>query len=97
MSEAHIYLVAYDVASPKRWRRVVKALKKRGMRVQLSIFMCRMTPGRVRVLERRLRHIMDSDEDRLMISDLGPARNAASRLRAENMIHELQELEALVV
>ena len=97
MSEAHIYMVAYDVASPRRWRRVVKALKKHGLRVQLSIFMCRMTPGQAERLEKRLRQIMDKSEDRLMITGLGPAGNAQTRLRAANLIHEMRELEALVV
>ena len=101
MSDVHLYLVAYDIANigngPKRWRHVVKALKRRGRRVQLSVFLCRASTRAMGRLEARLRRIMDAREDRLLITDLGPADNATSRIEAENLITSLKEFQALVV
>jgi len=101
MSEVHLYLVGYDIANigngPKRWRHVMKALKRQGRRVQLSVFLCRATKRRMGRLEARLRAIMDGKEDRLMITDLGPAASAASRIKADNLMTSLKEFQALVV
>lgn len=68
-----LYLVGYDIASPRRWRRVVKAVRRVGERRQLSVFVCRMTARRKEKLERELRALIDPDQDRLMVLDLGPA------------------------
>jgi CRISPR-associated protein Cas2 len=70
MKEARFYLVAYDIASPKRWRHVVKLVRRVGERRQLSVFICRMTPRRRKLLEKQIRCILSADEDRLMIADL---------------------------
>ena len=39
----HLYIVAYDISDPKRWRKVFKAMNGYGARVQLSVFQCRMS------------------------------------------------------
>ncbi|SUS04830.1 hypothetical protein DF3PA_310022 [Candidatus Defluviicoccus seviourii] len=41
-----LYLVAYDVSAPKRWRRVFKLMKGYGEWLQLSVFRCRLTEER---------------------------------------------------
>ena len=43
---ARLYLIAYDISCPQRWRRVQKAIKGICRRNQLSVFLCRATPAR---------------------------------------------------
>ena len=38
------YLVAYDIADPKRLRKVARACEDFGLRRQYSVFFCRLTP-----------------------------------------------------
>jgi CRISPR-associated protein Cas2 len=94
---ARLYLVAYDVASPRRWRRVQKAVRRLCRRSQLSVFVCRGTPTRIARLEAVLRREMDLAEDRLMVIDLGPAAAAAERLKTINSISDLAELGGTVL
>jgi len=94
---ARLYLVAYDVASPKRWRRVHKAVRRLCRRSQLSVFVCRGTAARLARLEAARRREMDLTEDRLMILDLGPADSAAEKLKAINSITDLSELGGVVL
>ena len=89
---ARLYVVAYDVASPKRWRRVQKAIRRLCRRSQLSVFVCRGTPARLARLEGTLRRELDLAEDRLMILDLGPAESAAEKLKSVNSITDLVDL-----
>lgn len=64
------YLVTYDVACPKRWRRVYRILKGYGDWMQLSVFRCTLEERRRRRMERELREVFDVDEDRLLVSKL---------------------------
>lgn len=80
MSELRFYLVAYDITSPRRWRRVYKALSRAGERQQFSVFLCRLPPARMARLAARLSALVDAGSDRLMVLDLGPAGTAPARL-----------------
>jgi CRISPR-associated protein Cas2 len=97
MSKARLYLVAYDIACPKRWRRIVKEVKSFCQRSQLSVFVCRASARRIDRLESTLRQIMDHDEDRLMILDMGPAAAAAEKVRVLNPISDIVDLEAAIL
>lgn len=46
MREEHLYLVAYDIADPKRWRRVFSVMEGFGEWLQLSVFQCRLSVQR---------------------------------------------------
>ncbi len=96
-SNARLYIVSYDVACPKRWKRVFKTLKPLGRRSQLSVFICRTTKGRMEKIEARLNALLNFDEDRLLISDLGPVSSAGKRVRHTNNIQDLTEIEPLIV
>ncbi len=89
---ARLYLIAYDISSPKRWRKVQKLLRRLCQRHQLSVFVCRGTAARLAVLERHLRAALNADEDRLMVLDLGPADSAAAKLKEINSITDVIEL-----
>ena len=94
---AHLYLVSYDVSCPRRWRYVVKAVRKIGERGQLSVFLCRATPARISRLERQLKTIMNEAEDRLLILDLGPANAPGGILKVINPMTDIAELSTLIV
>lgn len=80
MSTENAYLVAYDISSPKRWRRIVKELKRVGERRQLSVFFVVATPDRTKRLRTRLESLIDQETDRLMIVNLGPNANVSRRI-----------------
>lgn len=67
------YIVTYDIASPRRWRRVFRLMKGHGRWLQLSVFQCRLTPRRRVEMAERLERWIKRDEDHVLIIDLGPA------------------------
>jgi CRISPR-associated protein Cas2 len=76
------YLVCYDIADPKRLRRVHKVIRGYGEAWQFSVFFCVIKDiDRVR-LQTDLEAQMNMKEDQAMILDLGPnekeARKAAT-------------------
>lgn len=95
--DARLYIVAYDIASPKRWRRVQKAIRRLCQRQQLSVFVCRGSVSRIARLEKTLRRILHPTEDRLMIMDLGPAETAGPKLKAFNPMTTMANLEGVVL
>jgi CRISPR-associated protein Cas2 len=80
MSDARLYLVAYDITAPRRWRRVYKVLCRVGERGQFSVFLCRLPPARMRQVGAVLAGLIDPQSDRLMVLDLGPAATAPARI-----------------
>ena len=73
MAAERLYIVAYDISEPKRWRHVFKAMKGYGHWLQLSVFQCRLTARRRAEMAARLEALIESAEDHVLIVDLGPA------------------------
>ena len=73
MEKASIYIVSYDIADPKRWRRIFRLLQGYGEWVQLSVFQCRLSPVRRIRLETDLDAEILRNEDHVLIFRLGPA------------------------
>lgn len=73
MAAERLYIVAYDISQPKRWRRVFKTMKGYGHWVQLSVFQCRLTARRRAEMAARLDGLIAPAEDHVLIVDLGPA------------------------
>lgn len=82
MPGARVYLVTYDISSPKRWRRIYTSLKRVGERQQLSVFTVILSPRRARSLERRLRTQIDPEADKLLFVDLGHVGSVGGRAPA---------------
>lgn len=59
-------IVAYDIANPKRLRAVAKACEDFGVRVQYSVFECRLEADRFEDFWIELQGIIDPKEDRLV-------------------------------
>ncbi len=69
----HLYIIVYDIADQKRWRRVYKTLRGYGSWVQLSVFQLRLGARRHRELMGHLEEIIDHSKDHVICFDLGPA------------------------
>jgi CRISPR-associated protein Cas2 len=69
----HLFIVSYDIAEPKRWRKIYKMLHGYGDWLQLSVFQCRLSRKRRVQMEALLSDYLNHREDHLLILDFGPA------------------------
>ena len=67
-----LYLVTYDISEPRRLRRVFKTMQGFGEHLQLSVFQCDLTAIDRVEMQAALQEIIDRDEDKVLIIDLGP-------------------------
>lgn len=74
-------LIAYDIADPRRWRRIANTCDDFGVRVQYSLFECWLEEDRFQQLWDKLKHLIDPKEDRLAAYTLG-ATDARRRVFA---------------
>ena len=79
----NLYIVAYDISDPRRWRRVFRLMNGYGEWLQLSVFQCRLSQRRRIELKFALGEIIDHSQDHVVILDLGPA--ASIRPRVESL------------
>lgn len=80
MRNEHLYLVAYDIADPKRWRRVYGVMEGFGEWLQLSLFQCRLSPRRHAELIALLDGIIHHDDDHVILVDVGVAEQVDPRV-----------------
>lgn len=73
MSELRLYIVAYDISNPKRWRRVFKAMKGFGQWLQFSVFQCLLSARKRVEMEAALSEIIHHKEDQVIVLDVGLA------------------------
>lgn len=72
MSYRTLYLVCYDICSPRRLHKVHHYLKGFKVGGQKSFFECWLTPPELRDVRQTLRELMDANEDRAHIFQLDP-------------------------
>ena len=60
------YLVSYDIADPKRLRRVAKICEDFGRRRQFSVFLVRVSPTEMARLRQRLYDAVDLARDQIL-------------------------------
>jgi CRISPR-associated protein Cas2 len=72
------FIVCYDIANPKRLRRVEKTVKAFGSRVQFSVFECLLDATRLQQLRKNLGEIINSDHDQVMFLSLGPETGSSN-------------------
>ena len=75
----HTYIVCYDVAEPKRLRRVFKVCKDFGQHLQFSVFECDLTASEKLVFEEKLSAEIKREEDQILFIRLGPAEQRGQR------------------
>lgn len=80
MNEEHLYIVTYDIADPKRWRRVFRVMEGYGEWLQLSVFQCRMSMQRHAELIALLDGIIHHTDDHVVLLDLGVAERVTPRV-----------------
>jgi len=78
--DEHLYIVTYDIADDRRWRRVFKLMHGYGEWLQLSVFQCRLTRSRHAELTARLGSTIAHAEDHVLIVDLGAAEQVQPRV-----------------
>jgi CRISPR-associated protein Cas2 len=71
--DQRLYIVAYDIADQRRWRRIFKLMKGYGEWVQLSVFQCRLTRRQHAELISLLDGIIHHTEDHVLLLDFGNA------------------------
>lgn len=72
------YLVAYDIADPKRLRQVIRIMEGHGERLQYSVFLCDLTGAERATWESEIRHWINLAEDSVVWIDLGAVDLAAA-------------------
>lgn len=65
-----MYLIAYDISSNKRRRKVLDALRDFGLPVQRSVAECELDAARLQTLWRRLTPLVDRRKDQVRIYPL---------------------------
>ncbi len=58
-----LYLVAYDISSPKRLRLMAKTCQDYGARVEKSVFECDLDEGNFNSMWQEINEIIDHDDD----------------------------------
>lgn len=72
MAERSLYIVAYEIANPKRLRRVLQILKEYATGGQKSVFECFIAEGERRELLGRVRGELEETEDKFLLLRLDP-------------------------
>lgn len=78
--EEHLYVIAYDIRAPKRWRAVFKVMNGYGEWIQLSVFQCRLSRRRHAELLASLDRLIHHAEDHVLLIDIGPADAVVPRI-----------------
>jgi CRISPR-associated protein Cas2 len=95
--EERLYIVTYDIADERRWRRVFKLMRGYGRWLQLSVFQCPLTARRRAELTRRLEEIIHARDDHVLLMDLGPANKVDPRVESLGKTYEAVTRAAVVV
>lgn len=71
MAAVRAYLACYDIANPKRLRRVAKILEGYGIRIQESVFFCKLSDTMRAKLTQEIIPVINHDDDQVAFVDLG--------------------------
>lgn len=97
MREEHLYIVTYDIANPKRWRRVFRVMEGFGEWLQLSVFQCRLSRQRHAELIALLDGIIHHDDDHVVLMDIGPAEQVTPRVVSLGKAYSAVERTPVIV
>lgn len=68
----HLFLIGYDIASARRRRQALKAVKGHAIGGQKSLYECWLTAGELQQAMAALRALIDPLEDRVVLVRLDP-------------------------
>ena len=97
MQPERLYIVTYDIADRKRWRRVFALMEGYGRWLQLSVFQCRLSARRRGELSARLADLIRKDEDHVLILDIGPASEVEPHVESLGRDWEALQRKAIVI
>lgn len=97
MSDQRTYIVTYDIADSRRWRRVFKTMNGFGEWLQLSVFQCRLSKRRRAELEARLRDLIKVGQDHVLVIDIGPADKTDIAVTSIGKTYAAIERQAIVI
>lgn len=97
MRDEHLYIVAYDISKPKRWRRVFRVMEGYGEWLQLSVFQCRLSRQRHAELIALLDGIIHHDDDHVVLMDVGPADQVTPRVVSLGKTYSAVERAPVIV
>lgn len=92
----HLYVITYDIADDKRWRRIFRIMKGYGEWLQLSVFQCRLNRLRMVQLRSELHETIHHKEDHVLILDLGPVDSVKPHVTSLGKTFEAVKREALI-
>ncbi len=95
--DEHLYIVSYDIADQKRWRRIFKLMKGYGEWLQYSVFQCRLSRRRQAELVALLDGILHHKEDHVVLVDIGPADAVKPRVVSLGKVFEPVAREPTIV
>jgi CRISPR-associated protein Cas2 len=72
------YIVSYDIANPKRLRRVARIAEGFGYRLQFSVFECLLDPLRLEEMKAGLIQVIHHTEDQVLFIALGSKKSDSS-------------------
>ena len=79
-----LYLIAYDIAAPRRLRRVAAICLDYGFRVEHSVFECELSADLFETMWLELQGVIRSDEDALLAYPL--CKNCVGRIRSAGIV-----------
>ena len=80
--DERLYIVTYDIASRRRWRKVFRTMEGYGEWLQLSVFQCRLSARRRVEMMSALDSAIHHGDDHVLIVDLGPADKVSPRVES---------------
>ncbi len=81
----NLYIVSYDIMNPERLHKIYNTMKGFGDHTQYSVFLCRLNPKEKVLLNEALLQIINQNEDRIMIVNIGPVEGTTSENRIETL------------
>lgn len=61
-----IYIIAYDISSNKRRRKIYKLLKNHGIRLNYSVFECFITKKELKEIKEKIKEIISKKNDSVL-------------------------------
>ena len=92
------FIVSYDIADPKRLRRVYRLMRGWGDHIQLSVFRCELNARELVELRSNLVRVIHHTEDQGLFVDVGPVDGRGSTsIRSIGKAYSAPERCAMVV
>ena len=92
------FIVSYDIADPKRLRRVYRLMRGWGDHIQLSVFRCELNARELVELRSSLVQVIHHTEDQVLFVDVGPVDGRGSTsIRSIGKVYSAPERCAMVV